>query len=96
MIAAVVESSESSGGAAHIDPTQGNVNNMVRKTGTATEDLRGLKRLKNVRKQTSIRYNTILSCLSRLEFLHFEARGLSPIGKAPRQAIFFPFINIPG
>jgi len=38
---------------------------MARKTGTATEDLRRLKRLKNVRKQTNIRYTTILSCLGR-------------------------------
>jgi hypothetical protein len=69
---------------------------MVRKTGTATEDLRGLKRLKNVKKQTSIRYNTILSCLGGLEFLHFAARGLLPIGRGSREAIFLPFINIPG
>jgi hypothetical protein len=38
---------------------------MVRKTGTATEDLRRPKNLKNARRQTSIRYNTILSCLGR-------------------------------
>ena len=59
------DSSESSGGDARSDPTNGSVNNMARKTGTATEDLRKLKRLKNVRKQTSISYTTILSCLGR-------------------------------
>ena len=30
------------------------------------------------------------------EFLHFEARALLPIGKGSCEAIFFPFINIPG
>jgi hypothetical protein len=57
-----VEASASSGGAAHSNPTNGDIDIVVRKTRTATEDLRRQKYLKNARRQTSIRLNTIISC----------------------------------
>jgi len=65
MTATDEESSASSGGAARSNPTGKKTHNVVRRTRTATDDLRIEKYLKNVRRQTSIRPNVILPCTGR-------------------------------
>ena len=65
MTATDEESAASSGGAARSNPTGKKIDNVVRRTRTATDNLRIDKFLKNARRQKSIRPNVILPCTGR-------------------------------